>query len=411
MMPSFQYLAKRGPKETIEGVLEAENRAGVLSHLAGMGYTPVRVVEQAAASNSKERIPKTPVVVSLDGKVPLKQLDQFTRQFASLIRSQVPILRALRILKEQTSHPRLQKILDQIAEKIRQGETFSGALEKYPKVFSPLFVALIRSGEATGMLDTVMDRLALQADQEEQLRTKVRSALIYPLFVGLVGLLTAVFLLTFVLPRLMKLFKGFGSELPLPTRILLTVSGWCQQPWVWIGAALVGIGGVLLFRAQTEKIRPMIDRVVLRLPVLKTLIHRVEMSRFARAYGLLLEHGVPILQATDIAIPVVENRLIRKELGRLPAHLKGGGNLSSCLKTLSVATPFLVNTVTVGEEAGKMAEALVEVANFYEKEVERLVGTLAALLEPMMILTVGGMVGFIVMAVLLPVFELSSVVR
>jgi len=407
-MPTFRYLAKRGPTEVIEGVLEAENRANVLMHLAQQGYTPVRITE----GSTDDGVSLAPVGLGTRGvKVPTRQLNQFTRQFASLVRSQVPLLRALGILKDQTNHPRLKRIVEAIGEEIRQGQTLSGALEKYPWVFSQLYVSLTRSGEVAGMLDTVLDRLALQADREEALRSKVQGAMTYPFFVGAVGLATVTFLLAFVMPRLVKLFKGFGGQLPLPTRILLMVSGWMSQPWFWGACGIMALFLVVLLRGRGEESRLFLDRIALATPLVKTLVRQLELARFARAYGLLLDHGIPILQATEIAIPVVENRIIRKGLTPLTHHLREGGSLSSCLKGLSVATPFLVNSVAVGEEGGKAGEALIEVANFYEQEVERLLQILAGLLEPTMILVVGGIVGFIVMAVLLPIFEVSSLVH
>ena len=405
-MPSFRYLAKRGPKEAIEGVFQAEKRADVFAHLSSLGYTPVRISEDRA-----DRSGHAGAAAVRPERIPVRQLNVFTRQFASLVRSQVPLLRALAILKEQTSHAPLQRVLGAIAEDVRQGHTLSEALGKHPRVFSPLFVNLTRSGEIAGTLDEVLDRLAAQADREDALRAKVRGALAYPLFVGVVGCGTVAFLLAFVMPRLVSVFQGFGGRLPLPTRILMAVSGWCAHSWFWIVAA-AGIGLVtMLIAGRGEQGRLLIDRVSLRLPLLGSMIQELELARFARAFGLLLDHGIPVLQAADVAIPIVNNRVIRHSLSRLPASLKDGGSLAIGLKGLPVVTPFVVHTVAVGEEGGRVGEALAEVTAFYERDVERLLDTLAALLEPVMILMVGAVVGFIVMAVLLPIFEMGSIAR
>ncbi len=406
-MATFRYLAKRGPQEVIEGVLEADTRANVLTHLAGLGYTPVQIREARTGGEAAPTWGRGARV----GRIPVRQMNQFTRQFASLMRSQVPLMRSLGILKEQTSHPGLHTVLDAIREHVRQGQTLSQILAQYPRVFSPLYVSLVRSGEITGTLDTVLERLAMQADQEEALRAKVQMALAYPLFVGVVGLGTVVFLLTFVMPRLLKLFVSFGGTLPLPTRILLTITAWCHNGWLW--GVVVGVMGLiaLLVRSQGATSRLWLDRLVLRLPVVGVLIRQVELARFARSFGLLLSHGIPILQATEVAIPVVKNLVIRKALEPLPANLREGSSLAACVKTLTIATPYFVHTVAVGEEGGKAAEALLEIANYYEREIERLLQILAGLLEPAMILVVGGIVGFIVMAILLPIFEMSTLVR
>ena len=417
-MPKFQYTAKRSPTENVEGVLEANNRAEVITQLAGMGYTPVRVIEAGeAAPKKRAAVPSSAAPVSRaapmgrEVRVPVRHLNQFIRQFASLVRSSVPILRCLAILQEQTAHPRLRRVISGIEEDIRQGHTLTEALAKYPRIFSPLFTSLVRSGEVGGMLDTVLDRLAVQADREEELRSKVQTALAYPSFVGLVGVGTVVFLFTFVIPRLMKLFTFFGSDLPLPTKLLLALMEGLSKGW-YVWAAVLGallFAGMLALRREEGRIG--LDYLALRVPVLGPLIRHLEITRFARSFGLLLDHGVPILQATDVAIPVIHNRVLRKELSRLPAHLKDGHTLSSGLKSLSISTPFLVNTVAVGEEGGKMGEALMEVANFYEREVDRLLQMTAALLEPATILLVGGVVGFIVMAVLLPILTMSTIAR
>ncbi len=407
-MPRFQYLAKRSPTEVVEGVLEAENRAGVVNHLAGLGYTPIRIAEtQEERGIEMKTTLRAPI--ARDIRVPHRHLNQFTRQFASLVRSQVSLFRALRILEEQTAHPKLRQIIQAVEEDIRQGQSLSEALAKYPKVFSALYVNLIRSGEIGGMLDTVLDRLAAQTEREEELNGKVQTALAYPLFVGVVGFFTVVFLFSFVIPRLIKLFDFFGSRLPLPTRILLGLATAFSKGWFWIlgGLALLAVLGVWMSRRQRGRLS--LAYLSLHLPLIGSLIRQLEIVRFARSFGLLLDRGVPILQATVVAIPVVKNRFLRQELERLPNHLKEGNLLSAGLKGLSFATPFLVNTVAVGEESGKAGEALLEVANFYEREVERLLHLMSALLEPVTILIVGGVVGFIVMAVLLPILTMSII--
>ncbi len=412
-MATFHYLAKRGPRETVEGDFEAEDRTNVLAHLVQLGYTPVRITEAKAAAQLAAA-PKAVPHAAPSGRpirIPVAHLNQFTRQFASLIRSQVPLLRALGILREQTASPRLQHIVNAIIEEIRQGQTLSDAFAKYPSVFSPLYVNLTRAGELAGMLDAVFDRLAVQADREESLRSQLQSAFIYPAFVGLVGMGTVVFLLTFVMPRLVKLFQGFGSRLPLPTRILLAVSHLMSQWWFWVIIMALAIAALAVYRVYGERLRVVIDRVSLRLPLIGQLIRELELARFARAFGLLLDHGIPILRATEVAVPVVRNRVIQQQMSRLSAGLKEGTSVAACFKALPVATPFVIHTIAVGEEGGRVGEALIEIANFYERELERLLHVMSSLLEPLMILAVGSVVGFIVMAVLLPIFEMSLVAR
>ena len=294
---------------------------------------------------------------------------------------------------------------------MRQGDTLSSALSKFPTVFPPLTVNLIHSGEVSGALDPVLARLAAQAEREEMLRAKVRSALTYPMFVGVVGCLTVVFLMTFVMPRFADLLSGFGDRLPVPTRVLLTAVEWMSSGWFWATVLGVVVIAALVWRGLGTHGRLALDQLTLRLPLLGPLIQQLEVARFARAFGLLVDHGVPILRAIDVALPVVHHQVIRSQLQHLSEGLRQGSSLSQCLKPLAVATPFLINTIAVGEESGAVGQALTEVANYYEQEAERLLQTMATLLEPVFVVGVGVIVGFIVMAVLLPIFEMGSVMR
>ncbi|MBI4340950.1 MAG: type II secretion system F family protein [Candidatus Omnitrophica bacterium] len=404
-MPTYKYTAKKGPRDTVAGVCEAPSRAEALNQLTTLGLIPVRVEEANGALPAPAARPAGPRV-----RVAAGALNVFTRQFASLVRSQMPILRALGIMMEQTTHPALKQVLAAVTEDIRQGKMLSEALEPYPAVFSPLYTNLVRSGEVGGMLDTVLDRLAAKAEQDEILRSKIRSAMAYPMFVGVVGAGTVLFMLTFVMPRLLKLLERY-ERLPLPTQMLLAVTHALAQWWVWalLAAAALGLG--MIWKLQGSAVRGWIDSWNLRLPVVGKLIRQLELARFARSFSLLLEHGVSVLKAVDVALPVVRHQIIRRELARVPEGLKQGRSLAACLNALPTMTPYVINTVSVGEESGKVGEAFAEVASFYEREAEGLLHTAAALMEPAMVLGVGAVVGWIVMAILLPIFELSSIAR
>jgi type II secretory pathway component PulF len=406
-MPTFHYTAKRGPHDVVEGRVEAADRGGALAYLSQLGYVPVRVSEQAEGAEAPPA--PAPDRTARPGRVPGAQLTIFTRQFASLIRSAVPLLRALKILEDQTRHAHLRHVLHELAEEVRQGQTLSSGMARFPQVFTPLYVNLVHSGEISGALDAILGRLTEQMEQEEAMRAKVRMAFTYPAFVGVVGCGTVVFLMTFVMPRLSRLLGGLGDRLPLPTRLLLTVAGWMSSGWFW-AAVVAGVAALaLLWRAVGPRGRWIMDRCMLRVPLLGPLVQQVELARFLRSFGLQIHHGIPILQAMDVAVQVVSHRVIRSQLGRVPEGLRQGSALSTCLKPLAVGTPFLVNTLAVGEESGKVGEASMEVAAYYERDAERLLQTMASLLEPMLIVGVGLVVGFIVLAVLLPIFEMSAV--
>ena len=407
-MPTFRYTAKKGPTEMVEGALEAENRNGALSRLAELGYVPIRVTEETLEQpRAVQR--REPAVARR--RVSTSVLTTFTRQFASLVRSQVPLLRTLHILRDQTRHPYFRHVLLSVSEEVRQGQTLSSALAKSPDVFSPLYVSLVNSGEISGALDVVLERLAEQAERDDALRAKVRAAFTYPAFVAVVGAGTVIFLMTFVMPRLSQLLGGLGQHLPLPTRLLLTVSAWMSSLWFWAGAGAITAGAALIWKLAGERGLLLRDRLILRLPVIGSLVQEVELARFARSFGLLLTQGISVLKAMEVAGLVVNHRVMRAELARIPDGLRQGEALSACLQRLSVSTPFLTNTVAVGEESGRVVESLAEVAAFYERNAERAVHTMASLLEPALIVVIGLVVGFIVMAVLLPIFEMSMVGR
>ena len=408
-MPTFHYTAKRGPTDIVEGVLEAETRNDVLSRLTELGYVPVRVNEQTVAAQLRTDARRNGS--AKPRRIPAQQLAVFTRQFASLMRSQVPLLRTLQILEQQTRHPYFLYVLRALTEEVRQGQQLSASLAKFPRAFSPLYVSLVHSGEVSGALDTVLEQLAEQAERDETLRAKVRAAFTYPLFVGVVGCLTVIFLMTFVMPRLSKLLVGLGERLPAPTKALLTITAWMSTGWFWGGVAVLAVGVAVAWRVSGERGRVLLDQLVLRMPVLGQLVRELELARFARSFGLLINHGISVLKAMEVTVPIVGNRVIRRQLERLPEALRQGGSLSNSLESLPISTPFLVNTVAVGEESGKVGEGLTEVAAYYERDAERLLQTMATLLEPALIVVVGLVVGFIVIAVLLPIFEMSSLGR
>jgi type II secretory pathway component PulF len=418
-MATFHYTAKRSPTETVEGDLEAQDRGGALSALMQAGYVPVRVTEQASeAPDGRAAVEPAEALTGRAARgratirlrrVPASHLLLFTRQFASLTRSAVPILRALNILEDQARHPALRLALHEIGDEVRQGQVLSSAMARFPTIFPSLYIALVRSGELSGALDVVLDRLAEQGEQDEAMRHSIRMALVYPSCVGVVGCGTVIFLMTFVMPRLSRLLTGLGDRLPPATRLLLAVTEWMTTWWWWAGVAGLIVGGALAWRVLGARGRLMLERGLLRVPFVGPMIRQMDLARVIRSLGLELHHGIPILQAMEVAVGVAASGVIREQLARLPEGLRQGQALSSCLKTTAISTPLLIHTVVVGEENGKVGEALTEVATYYERDTERRLRTFATLLEPLLIVAVGGVVGIIVMAVLLPIFEMSAI--
>lgn len=406
-MATFRYKARDSRKSMMEGRLEAQSEQEGLVKLGRMGYFPVWIQreerfggEQAGASSFR-----------LFRRVRRQDITFFTRQLADLLDSGLTLMRALDVLREESENPVLQEIVADLASQVRSGKKFSDALGVYRRVFSPLYVSMVRSGEVGGMLGGVLARLADFAERDEELHVKVRSALAYPTLILLVGVGTIAVLLMFVIPKLIVLFEEVGQILPLPTRILMEVSQWFASYW-WLILA-VAVLGVLLVRrgAGSPGARLVIDRMKLHLPVWGSLIKKVEIARFAGSLSTLLRHGVPILQAMQVVVDATGNELFRRELRRIAEQLKGGAALSQGMRRGRVFPTLVTHMVAVGEEAGTLEGSLFRVADTYEREADRAMKLIASLVEPVMILIMGSVVGFIVMSMLLPIFQIDLLAR
>jgi len=399
-MPTFSYRAKQGPVATVEGELRAASRAEALSRLETMGYTPVSVREKLPLSTRRR--------LFSGWRVGERDITVFTRQLGSLTRSGVPILRALSTIREQTENARLAGILARVEDSVRDGSTLSESLSGYPAQFSELYVNMIRSGEGGGVLDDVLFRVADAREKEEDTRRRIQAATAYPTLVIVVGILTVFILLSFFMPRVVSLFRDYRS-LPLPTRILIGLSDFFEVNWHWI--LLVGVLFWAVFRrlAAMEKGKAFVDGIRLRLPVLGRFLLESDIARFARTFSLLLTSGVPIEQALTLGANTLHNAVLREEMLRVREEtVRQGLPVSEGLKRSRFFPVFVANMAGVGEEGGKLEESLLEVANYYEKEVEQRTRLVTSLLEPLLILVVGLVVGFIVFAMLLPIFKLGS---
>lgn len=403
-MPKFIYKAKEGPERIVEGTMEAETREQVVDRLQGMGYFPLSVLEETVAE-SKERGFLFPAEESLRRQ----DLVIFTRQLADLLDSGITLLRALNLIEEQAENLALRQIVSTLAKEIKDGKRFSEALLKFPQNFSRLYVALAKAGEVGGMLDEVLLGLADYLEKEEELRARVRSALAYPLLMACVGIATIFILMSFVIPRLAGMFKDIGQSLPLPTLILINVGEFLQNFW-WL---VLAIFGFLFFlfrrRTQTAEGSLIFDRIKLNLPLFGGLIRKAEVARFCRTLSTLLRNGVPMLGALDTVTPVINNAVIRKEIERMYNEVRDGVSLSRAITKSPYFPPLVSNMIAVGEEGGVLENSLMKVAGSFEREVERIVKVITSLIEPALILVMGSVVGFIVISMLLPIFQLNLV--
>jgi type IV pilus assembly protein PilC len=401
MPDTYAYKVRDRGGNLISGTLVADNEALVLQRLREQGLTPLEVGKQGRGFNI-ELTPK---------KVKLKELSVFSRQFATMVNSGLPILRALSILADQASNPELAKTLTACRIDIEQGSSLSNALQKHPKVFNDLYVSMVKSGETGGSLDTVLLRLADMIENEVKLRGKIKSAMTYPIaVVALVSLILTAMLL-FVVPQFKSIYGQLGGSLPLPTRVLLTISDLFKKFWyiVLIGSFV----GRFVFRRwkATPAGRESVDAFKLRVPVFGSLFHKTALARFAGTLAMLLRSGVPILQALDIVSDTVNNKVISKAVTDVQASVREGESMAKPLAKHKVFPPMVVQMMAVGEETGQVDVMLEKVSTFYNQEVEASVDALTSLIEPLLIAVIGGAVGAAVIALYMPMFNIIKLIK
>ncbi|MEE9568501.1 MAG: type II secretion system F family protein [Candidatus Binatia bacterium] len=406
-MQKFLYKAKDGRKQLMEGVLEAETERGALSKLSQMGYFPLSIQKEEADPQRQASSRSFSIFTGIRRR----DITFFTRQLSDLLEAGLTLMRALNVIQDQTENPRLQEILGDLVSHVRDGKSFSDALAVYPKVFPPIYVSMVRSGEVGGILGGVLSRLADFSEKEEELQGKVRAAMAYPALICLVGMGTVAVLLIFVVPKLVILFQDVGQVLPLPTQILIAVSNGVAKYW-WGALLIAALGGFFGKRQSLPQgARLAIDRIKLRLPVWGSLIKKVEIARFARSLATLLSHGVPILQAMQSVYQATGNEMLKGELQQIGDLLRGGTTLSQGMRQSRIFPNLVINMVSVGEEAGSLDRSLIKIADTYEREADRAMKMMTALVEPVMILVMGSVVGFIVVSMLLPIFQIDILAR
>lgn len=421
-MPTFKYRAKETQGKTVEGLVEAATQEEAIEKVSQLGYIPIRL-EQIASEKKKEHKSSSQdgssprggfnskISFGFANKIKGKEITAFGRQLASLLRAGVPILKAIGIINEQSEDLAFKKILGQIYENVKNGASFSSALSQYPDTFSPLYIALVSAGESSGNLDQSLLRVTEYRQKQEEILSRVRSSMIYPALMALTGVGTIIFMLAFVMPRLLGIFSRLGGQLPLPTRILIQLSEAVRQPWLWISGVIVAIIVIMLLRKKNAAQSKAMSLLILRLPLFGAFTLKIQIARFARTMELLIKSGISVLEAIRNTAPVVSNTALREDLVTCLQVIKEGGSFGQSLKKTKRFPNFMINLLSVGEESGKLDEALGEIANFYERESDEAVRIVTSLLEPLMILSMGLVVGFIVIAMLLPMFEINMMVK
>ncbi|HEX5902984.1 MAG TPA: type II secretion system F family protein [Actinomycetota bacterium] len=403
MAQTYDYKVRDRSGSLVTGQLVGDSETLVLQRLREMGMTPVEV--KKAGTGLRMEINLRP------GRVKLKQIAVFCRQFATMVNSGLPILRALSILADQTQSAELAKVLVQVRTDVEQGSSLSGAMGKHPKAFNNLFISMVKAGETGGVLDDVLLSLASQIEKEVELRRKIKSAMTYPVVVvALVTLILAAMLL-FVVPQFETIYTNLGGQLPLPTRILLGVSEAFRKYW-YVIALGVGVGSLFFRRyKKTDQGRARVDALKIRIPVFGPLFHKVALARFSSTLGMLLRAGVPILQALDNVKETVNNRVIADAVDDVKASVREGESIAKPLGKHKVFPPMVVQMLAVGEETGAVDTMLDKVAEFYNNEVTATVEALTSLIEPLLIAIIGGMVGAAVIALYMPMFNIINLIQ
>ncbi len=404
MASTYAYRVRDRQGKLVSGSLQADNERLVIAKLQEMGMIPVSVTEKKESLGSKE-------FAFRPNRVKLKDLSVFSRQFATMVNSGLPILRALSILADQTESKPLAKVVTEVRLDVERGSSLSQALASHPKVFDNLFVAMIRAGEAGGVLDSVLLRLADTIEREVELRQRVRSAMTYPVVVLAMVSLILVAMLLFIVPQFKNIYASLGGQLPLPTRILLFVSELFRKYWwMWGLVTIALIFGFKKYR-QTAGGRAKIDALKLKVPVFGQLFHKTALSRFSSTLSILLKSGVPILQSLDIVAETVNNNVMSKAVADVQGSVKEGESIARPLAKHAVFPPMVVQMLAVGEETGAVDTMLEKVAQFYDNEVTAYVDALTSLIEPLMIAIIGGCVGMAVIALYLPMFNVINLIK
>lgn len=403
-MPTFEYTARDKTGKEITGTQDAASKEALIQQLREKGLMTSSVEERKAQAVAKKKSRKL-----FGGKVALRHLSIFCRQFATMINAGVSLVRCLDVLEQQTDSAKLKEIIRDIEAEVEGGATLSRSMSKHPRVFSNLACGLVRAGEVGGVLDETLDRLAGFMEKDMELRRKVKSAMTYPTLVMFVAIGIVTFLVTFILPKFISLFSELGlkeDQFPLPTLILMKISNFATSKWYIMVAIIVGLVIATNRIKATKTGRRYFDIMRLRIPVFGSLNHKIAISRFARTLATLLTSGVPILQAMETVAGTVDNDVISEAILLSRTAIREGDTIADPLANSKMFPPMVVQMITIGEETGQLDQMLEKVAEFYEGEVDAALESLTAALEPVLIVGLGAVVGFIVISMFLPLIAI-----
>ncbi len=402
----YEYAVRDAGGKLVKGRIEAGSQAAVVGRLKSMGVAPVSINEVSTSGLQTEiRIP------GLSDRIGLKDLAVLARQLATMINSGLSILRALSILAEQTENQALAKIVGQVRSDVETGSALSVALAKHPAVFPPLMINMIRAGEVGGFLDQVLVSVAENFEAEVKLRGKVKAAMTYPVVVFVIAILAVVGMLLFIVPIFANMFANLGGELPLPTQILVTLSDWMKIGGPVLLVVLIVFAVWWGKNKHKESVRSRVDPWKLRMPIFGKLFQKIAVARFSRNFGTMIHAGVPILQALNIVGATSGNMVIERATHDIADSVRKGESLTGPLSKHPVFPPMVVQMMAVGEDTGALDAMLAKIADFYDQEVEATTEQLTSLIEPLMIAVLGGIVGTMIIALYMPIFNIFELIE
>ncbi len=400
-MPLYKYKAINESGKSMQGVVDAESPKAATDKLKREGIF--------LSSLQEVKKDKGRGILRLRG-ISASELAVTTRQFSTLISAGLPLEASLQALGEQTEDARLSQVLTEVRDKISEGSSLADSMKEHKAVFSDLYINIVRAGESSGTLDIVLLRLADFLEKQSALRARVRSAMVYPIFMFLIGSGVLFFMMSYVIPRIAKIFEESSKSLPLITVALIGFSNFISHNLIAL-LIITGAAGFFVFRfKKTDRGKQFSDRLIFKIPIFGKMAKMVAISRFTRTLGTLIGSGIPLLEALEIGEAVVGNSVYVETLRNVRENVREGTSLATPLRESGVFPPLLTRMIAVGEQTGEMEEMLVKIADIYDLQVETYVSTLTSLLEPVMILIMGVIIGFIVFAILLPIFDLTSTI-
>lgn len=397
MIYKYKAITKEG--ETIEGFFEASEESDVLAMLKTNNYLPVSVEKDIGADAQ---------ISLFASKVKKKDLAIFCRQFYTMVDAGIGIVKCFDILEAQTSNKTLKAALGDIYEDVQKGFTISEAMKKHTKVFPPILINMVEAGEVSGTLDTILERMANHFEKENKLESKIKSALIYPSALIVVSIAVVIFMLVAILPTFIGMFDGSGTALPWPTQFLLNISSWLQTNWYIFGGVLVLIIGGWIYFISTPEGRNFIDGLKIKLPGVRVTNTKIITSRFTRTLSTLMASGIPLLQALEVVGKVLNNVVVQERLAASMDGIRRGAALSRAVKSMDIFPPMVDSMISIGEESGALDDILAKTADFYDDEVEMSLQRMTTLIEPILLVGMAVVIGFIVIAMAMPMFDMVN---